>query len=109
MSLFDRHLINELNSLGYSEAKKSAQIRIKEIEDSFDKDLNKIDKTRDLGNLVLGATSVMEGASQTHVAVRNILKESLTDTNVRLPTLIPSTKLINLLHTRRKYLNNMRT
>ena len=85
-----------------------AERRKKEIEEQFDANYNRKDNARDMSGLVLGATVIMEKGSQTHIVVRDILKEALEDSTIRLPTLVPSTKLINLLHTKRKYLTKLR-
>ena len=102
----DNLLIRELNTLGH----KNASIELNKfktyIATNYDHNMSKITKDDEDNEQkkVYGATSKMEQIGGTHHKVTNIIKNALGDQETNLPMLVPSFKLKEILHTRRKYL-----
>ena len=107
----DTLLEHEYLSLGYSNTNisRAMEERREANKHAFDSDLNRKETMKDTANLVYGATSKMETGSMTHLVVRKIISSSLGDNQARLPILIPATKLGEILHTRKRYMEKLRT
>ena len=78
------------------------------IEANFNDQFKKIDEKETTEGLVYGATTKREEAARTHHKVKRIVKYSLIKEQVKLPMEISSTKLGEILHTKRRYLRKLR-
>ena len=81
---------------------------IERINNNFDENFEKKTVHADHENLVFGSTVTYDTVSNSHVIVKNILKNSMTFENVKLPMTVPSVKLKRLLHTKKKFLKKLR-
>ena len=108
VKLHDKLLIREYKTLGYLAIDKFMDKIVKEISEACDSSFNRVEFKEKPVGLVYGATSVMEGDSQTHKVVNEIIKKSLGNEAAKMPMLIPATRLGELLHTKRRYFKKMR-
>ena len=107
----DTLLKNEYLALGYSSHKinQAMEERREAIKNDFNSDYSRKETVKDMNNLVYGATSKMETGSMTHQVVKEIISSALGDNQARLPILIPATKLGEILHTKQRYMDKLRS
>ena len=106
--LHDKFLIREYKTLGYQGVQQYFDKRVAEIAENYDDSFKRVAEKEVPEGLVFGATTRMEGISQTHIVVKEIIKRSLGPVDARLPMLVPATRLGELLHTRRRYFKKLR-
>ena len=107
VNLHDSLLRREYYTLGYGRIKEIMEKRIKELEEEFDRDYNRISKEKSKDGLVYGATCIMEAGAGTHAIVKYFIKKSRNNGS-RMPMLVPGMKLGTLLHTRKRYFSKLR-
>ena len=110
VKFFEQLLTNELVALGYTYIHKEMDKFRKEIKEKYDSNAKKLsDVDSDLEGMVFGSTSKVEYVAHTHTMAKNILFKALEGSNsIKLPMQVPSTKLKEILHTRRSYLEKMK-
>ena len=111
IKLHDEMLIREYITLGYhpKRIEESFQERLKVISEEFDSEMNRISKKEKMEGLVYGSTTKMEFGGETHIITKEIIRSALGDLEARPPMTIPSTKLVEFLHTRKRYFKKLRT
>ena len=110
VKIYENMLADELKALGYINIHRQMKDFEKEIKENYDTNMKKISgTTQDMENMVFGSTSKYEHLAHTHTLVTNILCEALGENNtVKLPMLVPASKLKECLQTRKSYLNRMK-
>ena len=105
----DKLLLRELAALGHKNGSHEMSTFKETINKDYDENFvkKKEDKEDDKTNRVYGATTKMETLGGTHIKVLNILSESLGNSEASLPMIVPTTKLKEILHTRRKYMTKL--
>ena len=115
ITTLDTMLNRELQTLGHISAPND-MFKFKEyIDNNFTKDFIRIDNKEDKDNphdrvkpIVFGATTALEACSRTHFIVTGLLQESLKEDQASLATVVPSVKLKEILHSRRRYMHKLR-
>ena len=114
VALMDKMLKRELYTLGHKNAHSDMCKFASWIATNYDSNFVKIQKEEeeqdgdDTASKVYGATSKMEKYSKTHYIVKNIIKQSLGSCNASLPMVVPTVKLKELLHSRRRYMAKLK-
>ena len=105
---FDTIIENEYRSLGYRCIKRITS-RIKDtICKNYDENFLKIEEKEIPEGIVYGAVTKKESITGTHQIVKRIVKLSLVNKSVKLPMETPTTKLGEILHTKKRYLAKLR-
>ena len=107
IDLYDSLLLREYETRGYANIKRTMEMAKLQISENYDANLKR-KPTEAVSKLVYGATSIFDTVSNSHVIVKNIIKNSLTFTDIRLPFTVPNVKIKRLLHTKKRYLQKTR-
>ena len=102
----DTCLRNELESRGYIREYVANQImhRIKKIQSDYDKQMKRKHENVIPKNLVYGSTCKYDATWHTHHALRKLLRKGLPS-GVKLPMIIPGTRLRTKYYTKKRFLN----
>ena len=107
----DKLLLRELTALGHKTGDQEMSKFKATIKMNYNDDMTKKDKEPETETeetkKVYGATTKVEAIGRTHQKVISILTETLGTSTANMPMLVPSTKLKEILTTRKRYLSKL--
>ena len=112
VDMYDKMLSREFKSKGYRKIDSVLKKTLDNFNTKYDGNFKKIEAEPKLRELIYGSTTSFDSVNNTHAIVHQIIKASLDlkcFDRVCLPMSVPSSKLKQLLHSKKRFLSKLRS